>query len=455
MPSTATIAKFGKGAHDERCTEIEKNAWFPKKFVTPWSRIATSSMPSKAMTQPRDSVAARTVAVVLAGGKGTRLDPLTRDICKPALPFGGSFRCIDFSLSNCVNSGLHRIAVATQYKPEALLAHLWNRWNSVAVGSAAVIRAWRAEERAERFGWCGTADAVYRNLASIRDLEHSLVLILAGDHVYKMDYLPMLEAHAARHAGVTIGCIEVPLVDARRLGCLAVADNGRVERFVEKPRTLAEVARASDGKVLASMGIYVFDAPVLARLLTTDAALSHSRHDFATDILPRCLTNGGADAYEWRGTGADANGYWCDIGTLQSYWQAHMELLGSTPALTLDDPSWLLVRAGVPPQSIAATTAAASSGSVSDSIIASRCNIAGDVRRSVLCDDVCVAAGAVVAETVVLPGAAIGASSRLRGVIVDTGCCVAPGTVIERLAGSTAPPVLSRHIDLLASQTGV
>jgi glucose-1-phosphate adenylyltransferase len=405
------------------------------------------------MTRLSGTVSDRTVAVVLAGGKGTRLDPLTRTICKPALPFGGVLRCIDFSLSNCVNSGLHRIAVATQYKPEALLAHLWTRWNSVAVGDAAVIRAWRAEERAERFGGCGTADALYRNLASIRDVQHSLVLVLAGDHVYKMDYRPMLQAHVTRNAGVTIGCVEVPLADARRLGCLRLAGDGRVERFVEKPRSPAELARTSDSKVHGSMGIYVFDGAVLADLLASDAALAHSGHDFGRDILPRLLADGGAQGYEFCGAGACANVYWRDIGTLQSYWQAHMELLGPAPLFTLDDPRWPLGRVVVPPRRIAAMTATAGGGTVCDSIVGGRCNIAGHVRQSVLCDDVDVAPGAVVAESVVLPGAVIGAGSRLRGVIIDGGCRVSEGTVVERRGESTEPPVLSPHRDAAAFQT--
>jgi glucose-1-phosphate adenylyltransferase len=392
------------------------------------------------MTQHEGNVTDRTVAVVLAGGKGTRLEPLTRNICKPALPFGGTFRCIDFSLSNCVNSGLRRIAVATQHKPDALLAHLWNRWNCVAVGDQAIVRAWRAEERAERFGCCGTADAVYRNLPSIRDPERSLVLVLAGDHVYKMDYRPMLEAHVARNAGASVCCTEVPLADARRLGVVAVAGDGRIERFIEKPRSLEEPA---GDKVLASMGVYVFDGTVLARLLADDAAAPRSGHDFAADILPRAVADGRAYAYAYalRGTGALARPYWRDIGTLQAYWQAHMELLGPAPLMTLDDPSWPLGRCNVAPTKIAATAATAAGGTIEDSIVAAGCNIAGKVVRSVLSEDVEVSHGAVIVDSVVLPGAFVGAGSRLRGVIVDAGHRVPARTAIE-LNREAAPRVL-------------
>jgi glucose-1-phosphate adenylyltransferase len=407
------------------------------------------------MTRRSDPVADRTVAVVLAGGKGTRLDPLTRNICKPALPFGGSFRCIDFSLSNCVNSGLRRIAVATQYKPEALLAHLWARWNSVAVGDATLIRAWRAEERAERFGYCGTADAIYRNLASIRDLEDSLVLVLAGDHVYKMDYRPMLEAHVARNAGVTIGCVEVPLAEARRLGCLAVGGDARVERFVEKPKSRVDVPAASRAKALASMGIYVFDGAVLAPVLATDAGLPHSGHDFATDILPRLLEGGRAYSYELRRPDIAAEAYWRDVGTLQSYWQAHMDLLGSAPLLTLDDPSWPLGRVGAAPRSVTTTMTTVAGGTVANSIVAARCSVAGHVQRSVVSDDVEIGAGAAVTETVLLTGASVGAGSRLHGVIVDTAFSVPDGTVVERSAGSSVPPVLSAQDRPAAAHTSL
>ena len=399
-------------------------------------------------------VAERTTAVVLAGGKGTRLNPLTTTICKPALPFGGTFRCIDFALSNCVNSGVRTIGVATQYEPDALLAHLWSHWNSVAIGDAAAIHAWRAEERAARFGYCGTADAVYRNLASIPDLETSLVLVLAGDHVYKMDYRPMLEAHCARNATVTIGCVRVPIANARQFGVVAVGDDGRIERFVEKPRSPADVARASDDEVLASMGIYVFDAALLARILHSDAARSESGHDFGSDILPRLIQGGGAYSYAFRSAGGEAApSYWRDIGTLDAYWRAHMELLGPTPLMTLPDPVWPVGRGAAGAPVFLAPTATSVGGTVEDSIVPASCRIAGQVQRCVLADDVEIARGAKVAETVVLPGAVIGAGSRLRGVIVDSGYRVPEGTVIERYSGVGQPPVLSAHAEEAARCT--
>jgi glucose-1-phosphate adenylyltransferase len=384
----------------------------------------------------------RTVAVVLAGGKGTRLDPLTRDVCKPALPFGGAYRCIDFSLSNCVNSGLRVIGVATQYQPSALLDHLWSNWNSVALGHDVVVRAWRAEERAARFGYRGTADAVYRNLPSIELLESSLVLILAGDHVYKMDYRPMLEAHAARRARVTIACVEVASEDAKHFGVVAPRDDALVERFVEKPRSPAETPRAPGRGVIASMGVYVFDGAYLAEILRIDAERRDSEHDFGNDILPHAIAERCAFSYLFRDR-RGAPGYWRDIGTLDSYWRAQMELLGGAPPLRLDDRAWPIGRVAPASHWIGPRTPTAEGGIVEDTITTAGCDIGGHVARSVLSADVVVRRGATVADTVALPGAVIGARSRLRGVIVDAGCHVAEGTIVERSNRSSEPPVLT------------
>ena len=317
-----------------------------------------------------ENAAERTTAVVLAGGKGSRLDPLTRRICKPALPFGGRFRCIDFSLSNCVNSGVRKIGVATQYETDALLSHLWSHWNSSAVGDAAVVHAWRAEERAARFGYCGTADAVYRNLPSIPRSEDALVLVLAGDHVYKMDYRPMLEAHCARNAALTIGCVHAPACGRaafrRRGRWVTTAASSDSSRSHGRPRN---VPRASNEEVLASMGIYVFDAAFLARILHIDAAQSESGHDFGSDILPRLIESGCAYSYAYGDANGAAPAYWRDIGTLGAYWRAHMELLGPTPLMTLTDPSWPIGRVTATPQVILAPTATSAGGTVEDSIV--------------------------------------------------------------------------------------
>ena len=386
-----------------------------------------------------NSLAEDTVAVVLAGGKGTRLEPLTRAICKPALPFGAGYRSIDFSLSNCVNSGIGRVGVATQHRPEALLDHLDRVWGDVVTDPGHFIESWRAETRAPGLGYCGTADAVYRNLPFIAELDRRLVLILAGDHVYQMDYRPMLEQHCERGAAVTIGCVEVPAEEAQQFGVLTIDDDGRIDRFVEKPKTRAAVPGADRGRVLASMGIYVFDGDLLSRALRLDALSATSNHDFGGDVLPRLIRD--ADAFAWPFRAADGirPAYWRDIGTIEAYWRAHMDLLGPAPRLRLDDADWPLPAAGRAPSLLTRGGPARGLGGAGNSLIAGACTVRGMVRRSVVFDGAEIRRGAEVADTVILPEAVIGAGCRLRGVIVDSGCRVPEGTVIDRSAGGTVP----------------
>jgi glucose-1-phosphate adenylyltransferase len=235
---------------------------------------------------------------------------------------------------------------------------------------------------------------------------------------------------------------------------VAAGDDGRIERFVEKPRSPTDMPRASNDGVLASMGIYVFGAAFLEQILHIDASQPQSGHDFGSDILARLIEGGGAYSYAFRAAGSGtAPGYWRDIGTLNAYWRAHMELLGPTPLMTLDDLSWPVGRVAAAPQVILAPTTTAAGGTIEDSVVSAKCNVAGHVQRSVLSDDVEIARGARVAETVVLPGGVIGAGSRLRGVIVDAGYRVPEGTVIERYSGVGEPPVLSAHGEKAARDT--
>jgi glucose-1-phosphate adenylyltransferase len=393
------------------------------------------SVSAKGGAHPCAQLADDTVAVILAGGKGTRLEPLTRDICKPALPFGAGYRSIDFSLSNCVNSGIRDIGVATQHKPEALLRHLERVWSSADAPHR--ITPWRAETRAPD-GYRGTADAVYRNLAVIEALNRRLVLVLAGDHVYRMDYRPMLEQHRARGAAVTIGCVEVPTEEARHFGVLTVDERGRVDRFIEKPKTAAEVPGGCRSKVLASMGIYVFDAELLSRALRLDAVSPSSRRDFGHDVLPRLIRD--ADAFAWTFCAQDSGepAYWRDIGTIDAYWRAHMDLLGPSPRLRLDDPAWPIPIAGRAARA-PVRGAAPHGGAQSESLLAAAAEVRGTVQRAVVFAGAEIRRGAEVVDSVVLPHAVIGAGCRLRGVVVDAGCRVPDGTVIDRSAGGTVP----------------
>jgi glucose-1-phosphate adenylyltransferase len=381
------------------------------------------------------------IAVVLAGGNGTRLDPLTRHICKPAVPFGGRFRSIDFSLANCANSGLRAVGVATQYKPDVLLAHLRDDWN-VASRDSPLIVPWHAAECAPGNGYRGTADAVYRNLERIEDFDPDLVLILAGDHVYKMDYRPMLAEHCARGADVTVGCVDVPAEDARHFGVMTVDEHGRVERFIEKPRSHADLPERYRDTVPASMGIYVFNADFLARVLQADARSTTSRHDFGNDILPKLVGASSVLAHAFRDGGGSTKPYWRDIGTLQAYWQAHMDLLEPAPRLTLDDAAWPIGPRATAPSETAAPAVTGRSGNIHRSIVGTGCRVAGYLSHSVLFDGAELEPGATVIDSVVLPGARIGAGSRLRGVIVGEKHCVPAGTLLERPAAVVEPWVL-------------
>ena len=375
------------------------------------------------------------VAVVLAGGKGTRLDPLTRRTCKPALPFGAAYRSIDFSLANCVHSGIRQIGVATQYEPQELHDHLEDVWGSSAFRARGFrISAW-SSALADEACYFGTADAVYRNLDRIERLDERIVLVLAGDHVYRMDYRPLLAQHCRRGAGVTIGCVEVPVSLAHRFGIASVGASNRIEAFVEKPQTAAATPGQHRGRVLASMGIYAFDGAILRQILAADARAAGSRHDFGGDVLPQLIGDGRAFAYEFRTPCGETPEYWRDIGTLDAYWQAHMELLGPSPRLRLDSADWALPATLGTPMLINGRTATAEGGRLENSLVTSDCSISGSVRTSVIFSGVDIRSRARVADSVILPGAVIGEACRLRGVIVDSNCRVRPGTVIDRSAG--------------------
>lgn len=224
-----------------------------------------------------------TVAVVLAGGKGTRLGALTRRECKPALPFGGAHRTIDFSLSNCVNSGIHRIGVATQYRDESLVDHIERVWCPTADRHRGLIEPWRADALTSRAGYSGTADAVFQNWGRIDALDSKRVLILAGDHIYRMDYRTMLERHANSGADVMVGCVEVPIDEASQFGVMSIDDTHRIVRFTEKPRDPEPIPDRPD-RALGSMGIYVFNREILAQVLAEDAQTEGSSHDFGRDL---------------------------------------------------------------------------------------------------------------------------------------------------------------------------
>jgi glucose-1-phosphate adenylyltransferase len=370
----------------------------------------------------------QTLAVVLAGGRGTRLGALTTNRAKPALPFGGSLRVIDFALGNAFNSGLRRVAVLTQYKAQGLIRHLMR--TAVEPGRGTLVDIVPAQQQTGESWYGGTADAVHQNLELVRESGARQVLVLAGDHVYKMDYRRMLDDHHRSGAAASVACVEVPRSKACAFGVVGVDASGHVTSFAEKPAHPARLP-GRDDLTLVSMGIYIFDVPALVAALCEDAADPDSCHDFGHNLMPRLIRRARVHAHRFAdscvGLAAGAEPYWRDIGTLDAYWAAHMDLLGDAPPLDLYDPAWPIT--GVPPPGPAARfEATAGAGSVTDVIVSSGCRVSGaTLARSVLCPDVRILPGSRVDESVLLPGVQVGRNVVLRRTIVDAGCTLPDG----------------------------
>ncbi len=372
-----------------------------------------------------------TLALILAGGNGTRLGELTRWQCKPAIAFAGHFKNIDFTLSNCVNSGMRRIAVLTQYKAQSLITHLAAGWNFLPRALGEFVDVWPAQQRIHKSWYAGTADAVYQNLDLVQAQRARYTLVLAGDHIYKMDYRQLIAHHAASGARVTVGCVPVPVEESSGFGVLGIDSRSRVHSFIEKPHpgTLGAAPRSS---VLASMGIYVFDTDYLIEALIGDATVAGSAHDFGRDILPESVRRGEVSAFLFNDDSGRAQ-YWRDVGTLDAYWQAHMELLTPQPPIDLYDPAWPILTHTEPLPPARLLFESGRLGSVANSLLAGGVVIRGaTVTNSVLSCNVHVSDGTVLDEVVVLPGARIGANCDLRGLIVASGIQIPDGTVAGR-----------------------
>jgi glucose-1-phosphate adenylyltransferase len=374
-----------------------------------------------------------TLALVMAGGRGSRLMQLTTNRAKPAVPFGGKFRIIDFTLSNCINSGIRRIGVLTQYKSRSLIRHLQLGWGFMRGQFGEFIELLPAEQRTEIPSWyAGTADAVFQNIDFIRTHEPAYVLVLAGDHIYKMDYGKMLAHHAEKEALVTVGCIEVPCAEARDFGVMQVDTGTRVLRFDEKPKQPKPIPGRSEF-ALASMGIYVFDARFLLDWLSRDARLESSSHDFGKDIIPSAIETGKVFAYPFRDLYEPARqGYWRDVGTVDAYWRGNLELTGVVPELNLYDAQWPIWshQEQVPPAKFVFDDSQ-QRGSAVDSMVSGGCIVSGgSVRRSVLFVNARVEARSLVEDALLLPGVRIGRDCRIRRAVIDEGCAIPDGTVI-------------------------
>jgi glucose-1-phosphate adenylyltransferase len=378
----------------------------------------------------------RAVAVVLAGGRGSRLMALTDTRAKPAVFFGGKFRLIDFPLSNCVNSGIRRISIITQYRAHSLIRHVQRGWNFLHRELNEVVELLPAQQQIDEGMWYrGTADAVYQNLAILRNKRPQWIVILAGDHVYKMDYSIMLEDHVQSGRPCTVGCIEVPLSEAQGFGIMSIDDQRRITAFQEKPAE-PQPMPGRPGHALASMGIYVFDAEYLFSVLEEDQGLESSRHDFGRDIIPKVVGEGQALAHPFAlscvKSAPDASDYWRDVGTLDSYWEANLELAAPLPPLDIYNNDWPIwtYQFQLPPAKFTPGNSGAP-GSCSSSLISSGCILAGSrVVNSVLFSNVHVASDSVVENCVILPGTQIGPGSVLRNAVVDCAMELPPGFMV-------------------------
>ncbi len=375
------------------------------------------------------------LAIILAGGRGTRLAELTDWRAKPSVPFGGKFRIIDFTLSNCVNSGIRRIGICTQYKAQSLIRHVQRGWSFLDGRFGEFVELLPAQQRITADWYRGTADAVYQNIDILRRHERKYVLVLAGDHVYKMDYERMLADHVASQAVMSIACIEAPLADATQLGVMTVDADWRITDFQEKPAHPAPMPGHTD-RVLASMGIYVFDESFLYDQLIRDAEDGASNHDFGKAIIPRLVRTGlPVHANNFRDSCvnmSDGKPYWRDVGTLDAYWEANMDLTRVVPSLNLYDLDWPIwtYQEQLPPAKFVFDDDGRR-GMAVDSMISGGCIVSGsEVRRSVLFSNVNVQDFCRIEDSVILPNVEIGNNVTLRRVIVDKRCRLPSGLTV-------------------------
>ncbi|MEJ0011785.1 MAG: glucose-1-phosphate adenylyltransferase [Bauldia sp.] len=389
------------------------------------------SEPGKHAPLARDAM-----AYVLAGGRGSRLMELTDKRAKPAVFFGGKTRIIDFALSNALNSGIRRIGVATQYKAHSLIRHLGRGWNFLRPERNESFDVLPASQRLSESAWySGTADAIYQNIDIIGSYRPSYIVVLAGDHIYKMDYELMLQQHVDARADVTIGCLEVPRMEAVGFGVMHVDDKDGIVSFLEKPKDPPGIP-GNPELALASMGIYVFETKLLFELLRQDAEDPNSSHDFGKDIIPKIVTTGKAVAHRFTQSCVrsrnETQAYWRDVGTVDAYWQANIDLTDVVPALDLYDRNW-------PIWTYAELTAPAKfvhdvdgrRGSAVSSLIAGDCIVSGaSVHRSLLSTGVRANSYSTIDEAVVLPYVQIGRSARLTKVVIDRGVRIPEGMVV-------------------------
>ena len=378
----------------------------------------------------------RTVALVLAGGRGSRLKQLTDQRAKPAVYFGGKFRIIDFALSNCLNSGIRRMAVVTQYKSHSLMRHMQRGWSFLRSELNEMVDLLPAQQRAGEEHWYrGTADAIFQNMDIIRSSKPEYIVILAGDHIYKMDYSIMISDHVENGAGCTVGCIEVPRKEAREFGVMAVDADRKITEFLEKPADPPPMPGKTDVS-LASMGIYVFDAEYLYQLLDEDLANPASSHDFGKDVIPRCVREGRALAHPFDMSCVSRvktkRPYWRDVGTIDAFWSANLDLASTSPELDIYDTDWPIwtYQRQLPPAKFVPDKNGATGVAV-NTLISGGCIVSGSyVAHSVLFSEVRVHSFCHVEQAVLLPNVTVSRHCRLRRVVVDRNCELPEGLVV-------------------------
>ena len=375
------------------------------------------------------------LAVVLAGGKGSRLEPLTRDRAKPAVPFGGAYRIIDFTLSNCLNSGLRKMLVLTQYKAMSLDRHInlaWKRYLCWELGEFLEILP--PQQRIDEHWYQGTADAVYQNIYTLEKERPEYVVILAGDHIYKMDYFKLVEAHKANQADLTVAALRVTLAEAREFGVMQVDTDGRIIGFEEKSPTPKSIP-GDDQHALASMGVYVFTARFLFEQLCLDATRAGSQHDFGRNIIPSTIHTHRVFTFPFRDENRKSDAYWRDVGTLDAYYSANMDLVAVDPLLNMYDEHWPIrtyLPTYPPPKFVFAESGpAARRGQALDSIVCSGSVVSGGhVERSILGSNTRVNSFARVEDSILFEGVDIGRHAKVRRAIIDKGVHIPPGVEI-------------------------
>ena len=370
------------------------------------------------------------LALVLAGGTGTRLAGLTAWRAKPAVPFGGHFRTIDFTLSNCINSGIRQIALLTQYKSQSLIRHVQGGWGFLHRELNEFVDIWPAQQRQGERWYSGTVDAVYQNLDLIQTIDPEYVLVLAGAQIYSMDYAALLDTHVSHRADLTVGCVEVPLEDAGEYGVVTLDRGSRVRGFVERPLASMRDPDA-DNPPRALMGVYAFNTAYLFECLARDASDPESFHDFGYDLLPAAIAGARVYGYDFRAPAGNVPGYWRDVSTVDSYWQAHMDLLEEPPRFDLFDPNWPIATHRMP----AGPTRVQASIRM-NALIGPGCDIRGEICRSVISTNCTVGAHSSITNSVLLPNVKVGSGCSLDRVIIDSNCVVPDGTAI----GDSSPP---------------